>query len=127
MDRPTPCWIPGATPPRPARDDESASIAMTSPPDPRTGLRIRRKLSLSPASSRLTLDLSFENISGREIRWSIWDVAQLTCATADGKRNDDCWLYIPTEPTREPAYHILFGEDNAQYQLDAANNMLAVQ
>ena len=110
-----------------SQNDASASVSMTSPPDERSGLQITRKLSLSPASSRLRLDLTFENISRREIRWSIWDVAQLACVADDGALNDDSWLYIPTDPTSEPAYDILFGEDNAQYQLDAANNMLAVR
>ncbi len=107
--------------------DGRASVLMTSPPDPRSGLRIRRLLSLEEASSHLTLELSFENISAETIRWSIWDVAQLLCRAADGKLNDDCWLYIPVDPQREAPYEILFGADNEQYQLDAASGLLAVQ
>ena len=100
---------------------------MTSPPDERSGLRIRRQVSLEPASSRLELRLYFENISQRTIRWSIWDVAQLLCSTADGKLNDDCWLYVPTDPARERPYDVMFGDDNPQYQLDAKSGLLAVQ
>ena len=100
---------------------------MTSPPDARSGLRIRRQVTLRPGSSRLQLDLSFENISDKTIRWSIWDVAQMACVTVDGKMNDDCWLYVPTDPARERSYEIMFGEDNTQYQLDAASGLLAVQ
>lgn len=106
---------------------ERASVLMTSPPDQRSGLRIRRLLSVEASSSRLQLDLSFENISKKTIRWSIWDVAQLACGAADGVLNEDCWLYIPTDPKREGPYEILFGEDNSQYQLDAASGLLAVQ
>ena len=108
-------------------DEASVSVLMTSPPDARTGLRIRRLLSLGAASSRLQLELSFENISERTIRWSIWDVAQMSCMTADGGLNEDCWLYIPTDPKRERPYEILFGDDNPQYQLDAESDLLAVQ
>ena len=104
-----------------------ASVLMTSPPDERSGLRIRRQVTLKPASSRLLLDLSLENISNRPIRWSIWDVAQMSCLTAGGAPNDDCWLYIPIDPNRERPYEMMFGEDNPQYQLDAENGLLAVQ
>ena len=75
----------------------------------------------------MRLDLRFENVSNRTIRWSIWDVAQLACAAAAGNLNDDCWLAIPTDPGRERPYEILFGDDNPQYQLDADNNLLLVQ
>ena len=103
-----------------------ASVLMTSPPDERSGLRIRRQLTLRSGSARLQLRLFFENILNREIRWSIWDVAQMACATADGKLNDDCWLYIPTDPARERPYEVMFGDDNKQYQLDAESGLLAV-
>ena len=108
-------------------DDIRASVLMTSPPDERSGLRIRRQISLEPASSRLRLDLSFENLSNRTVRWSIWDVAQMLCRTTDGRLNDDCWLYIPTDSEREPPYEIMFGDDNPQYQLDSESGLLSVQ
>ena len=109
------------------QEESAAAVLITSPPDERSGLRIRRLLRVDDASSRLKLDLSFENISERTIRWSIWDVAQMLCSTADGQLNDDCWLYIPTDPARERPYEIMFGEDNRQYQLDAETDLLAVQ
>ena len=109
------------------QDDARASVLMTSPPDERSGLRIRRMISVVPDSSRLMLDLSFENISESTIRWSIWDVAQMLCTTTNGALNDDCWLYIPIDPKRERSYEIMFGDDNEQYQLDAESGLLAVQ
>ena len=105
----------------------SGAITMTSPTDPRTGLQITREISLETGNSRLTLDLSFMNFAERTVRWSIWDVAQLACSRADGSLNDDCWLYIPIDADREPPYSVIFGDDNPQYQLDAATGMLAVQ
>ena len=95
-----------------SQGDNSVSVLMSSPPDERSGLRIRREISLGQGSSRLHLDLSFENISQRTIRWSIWDVAQMACRSIDGQLNDDCWLYIPTDPNRERPYEIMFGDDN---------------
>ncbi len=103
-----------------------ASVLMSSPPDARSGLRIHRLISVEADSSRLKLKLSFENISNRILRWSIWDVAQLACVTRDGKRNDDCWLYMPTDPARQQPYEVMFGADNPQYQLDADSGLLAV-
>ncbi len=108
-------------------DDKRVSVAMTSPSDERSGLRIRREISLGQCSSRLQLDLAFENVSRRTVRWSIWDVAQLACNSIDSGLNDDCWLYIPTDPARERAYEVMFGDDNPQYQLDAESGLLAVQ
>ena len=110
-----------------SQGDNSVSVLMTSPPDERSGLRIRRGISLGQGSSRLHLNLSFENISDRTIRWSIWDVAQMACRSIDGQLNDDCWLYIPTDPNRERPYEIMFGDDNDQYQLDSSSALLAVQ
>lgn len=104
-----------------------ASVLMTSPPDERSGLRIRRQVTLRPGSSQLQLRLFFENISQRRIRWSIWDVAQMLCSRADGQLNDECWLYIPTDPARGRPYEVMFGDDNPQYQLDAESGLLAVQ
>ncbi len=112
---------------RTSQDNDAAAVIMTSPPDERSGLRIRRKLSLGQGAARLQLDLSFENITRRTIRWSIWDVAQLACATEAGGMNDDCWLYIPTDPKGKRAYAVMFGDDNPQYQLDAESGLLAVQ
>ena len=51
----------------------------------------------------------------------------MACRTADGALNDDCWLYIPTDPARDQPYEIMFGADNPQYQLDAESGLLAVQ
>ena len=107
--------------------DDRASVLMISPMDERSGLRIRREISLVRGSSRLQFDLSFENISSRAIHWSIWDVAQMLCSTVEGELNDDCWLYIPTDPDRERPYEIMFGDDNDQYQLDSSSALLAVQ
>jgi len=104
-----------------------ASVLMISPIDQRSGLRIRRQVTLQPGSSRLQLRLFFENILNQTIHWSIWDVAQLACVTRDGKLNDDCWLYIPTDPAREQPYEVMFGDDNPQYQLDADSGLLAVR
>ncbi|MCY3720142.1 MAG: DUF4380 domain-containing protein [Anaerolineaceae bacterium] len=102
--------------------DGSPSVTMRSNADPRTGLRIERRLSLGAGSSRLQLDLAFENISQREIRWSIWDIAQLDCE-ASGK---DCWLYVPVDPDEPRPWHLLFGDENSQLQPDFRPGLFAL-
>ena len=99
-----------------------ASVTMRSAADARTGLRIERKLSLTAGSSRLQLDLSFENIARRLIRWSIWDIAQLDCEAS----GSDCWLYVPVDPEEERPWHILFGEENSQLQADFRPGLFAL-
>lgn len=106
--------------------DHVAEIAMTSPPDPRTGVQITRRFTLRPGSSRVHIDLSFRNVSLRPICWSIWDVVQLRadCSLPDGRRAPDpsCIVTAPVNPrSRFPrGYNVMFGaEDNPQWQVDA--------
>ncbi len=101
---------------------DRVSVCMRSAADARTGLRIERKLSLTAGSSRLQLDLSFENVSQREIRWSIWDVAQLDCEASDS----DCRLYVPVDPAEPRPWHLLFGEENSQLQPDFRPGLFAL-
>lgn len=104
------------------QDDVRAGVTMRSNADARTGLRIERRLSLGAGSSRLQLDLAFENISQRDVRWSIWDIAQLDCEASGG----DCWLYAPVGPDDEHPWHVLFGEENSQLQPDFRPGLFAL-
>ena len=99
-----------------------AGVTLRSAADARTGLRIERRLSLTAASSQLQLDLAFENVAARPVRWSIWDIAQLDCAESGG----DCWLYVPVDPAEARPWHILFGEENAQLQPDFRPGLFAL-
>ena len=69
-------------PPDPVLDSGPYSVAadgdtvtMTSAPDPRTGLRFTRAITLLDESYRL--DLRAENVSSRQVRWALWNVTQL--------------------------------------------------
>ena len=104
--------------------DDTAVAQVISPPDPRTGLQITRRITLHPHSSRLRLDLSFKNTTERPIRWSIWDVTQLNA----GRRNPDgqweinpqCHVTTPVNPnsTFPRGYNVMFGrDDNPQWQV----------
>src|SRR5574342_735290 len=85
-----------------ASDDDSATIKMTSPTGSPTGVQITRQATIHPGSSRVTLDLSFRNISERKIRWSIWDVVQLRAerVTATGQLapETECVVSAPLNP-----------------------------
>jgi hypothetical protein len=56
---------------------EPLSVALTSAPDPRTGVRIHRRLRLDPRRAVLHLDLAFENVARGPVRWAIWNVTQV--------------------------------------------------
>ncbi|MFJ1766192.1 DUF4380 domain-containing protein [Amycolatopsis sp. NPDC088138] len=71
-----------AGPPDPVLDSGPYSVAadgdtvtMTSAPDPRTGLRFTRAVTILDDGYRL--DLHAENVSSRQVRWALWNVTQL--------------------------------------------------
>lgn len=106
-------------------DIASATIKMTSPAGSPTGVQITRQATIRPSSSRVTLDLSFRNISQRNIRWSIWDVVQLAAEriTADGNLAPEtgCVVSAPLNPASrfDAGYYIMFGDPkNPQWKSD---------
>lgn len=109
---------------------EFACLEMVSPPDPRSGVQISRKLTLRQGSTRLSLDLKFTNISERQVRWSIWDVVQLQAERElpDGTlaHEPQCVISAPLNPhSRFPkGYQVLFGaEDNSQWTTDPQSGL----
>lgn len=69
-----------AGPPDPVLDsgpytvDLADGVTMTSGADPRTGLRLTRRFSLTAGG--YTLDLTATNVSRRPVRWALWNVTQ---------------------------------------------------
>jgi len=68
------------------------TVTMVSPDDARTGLRITRRFTFSEDSTNFDEDITFTNIGGSPVRWSIWEVAQV--ASVEGgsvvvTQNDD--------------------------------------
>ncbi|WP_150253500.1 hypothetical protein [Nocardiopsis deserti] len=57
--------------------DGSAVLTLTSGDDPRSGLRLTRRLTLAPGSAAYRLDLEAANVSGTARRWALWNVTQL--------------------------------------------------
>ena len=109
-----------------AIEQAAAVLHMTSPPDPRTGVEISRRLRVGPASSRVQLDLSFRNIAARPVRWSIWDVVQLAAQRREpgGGYDPSCCVTTLINPHADPlgpfahGFQVMFGEhDNPQWQV----------
>ncbi|MEU0137986.1 DUF4380 domain-containing protein [Streptomyces sp. NPDC006296] len=66
------------------RLDDAVVLVLTSGDDPRTGLRLERRIVLRPGSTAFGLHLSMTNTSSGERRWALWNVTQLAGApTAD--------------------------------------------
>lgn len=76
---PDPVLDSGAYTPRISRasDGSAATVELTSEPDPRTGLRLRREFTLTAGSTCYTLRLSAENTTDQPVRWALWNVTQL--------------------------------------------------
>ena len=112
----------------------AASIRMSSLPDPRTGVRITRQVTLHAGGGRVSLHLEMKNISEQERTWGIWGVVQVdaTSRDAEGREsyNEQAWLYIPANPDSRFArgYNVMFGEeDNPEWQREVRPNLLGAQ
>ena len=113
---------------------DSATVRMTSQPDPRTGVQISRQVTLHAGGGRVSLHLEMTNVSDRARTWSIWDVVQVdaTRRNPDGgeSHSEQAWLYIPTNPDSvfERGYNVMFGEeDNPEWQPDVRPDLLGAQ
>lgn len=109
---------------------EAATVKMTSPAGSPTGVQITRQATIRPGSSRVTLDLSFHNISTRKVRWSIWDVVQLRAerktSTGQLEPETECVVSAPLNPDSkfDAGYYVMFGDpENPQWTSDPASGL----
>ncbi|MFN8474375.1 MAG: DUF4380 domain-containing protein [Anaerolineae bacterium] len=109
---------------------DRAWLEMVSPPDPKTGVQIGRKVTLAAGASRVSLDLTFTNTLDRVTRWSIWDVLQLRAdrVLENGALavEPSCAVTVPLNPRSQfpRGYNVMFGApDNPQWQVDAAKGL----
>ncbi len=106
-------------------DGASATVKMISPATSATGVQIIRQATIYDDSSRVTLDLSFRNISKRNLRWSIWDVTQLNAERRlpDGQLAPEtgCVVTAPINPDSrfDQGFAVMFGDlHNPQWRSD---------
>ncbi|MCX2730620.1 DUF4380 domain-containing protein [Saccharopolyspora sp. NFXS83] len=83
-------------------DGDSARVVLTSAPDPRTGLRLRRDISLSAGRTDYRLRLTATNTTDGPVRWAIWNVAQLPGHPSE-RDGDGVWIGLDGEPGYGPA------------------------
>ncbi|GLU49980.1 DUF4380 domain-containing protein [Nocardiopsis ansamitocini] len=81
--------------------DGAVTLTLTSGDDPRTGLRLRRRLTLAPGRSGYRLELTAHNTSDTPRRWALWNVTQLGAepvghASAQG-------VYVGTADSADPS------------------------
>ena len=111
-------------------DGATATVRMTSPADPRTGVQITRQFTLQDDSSRVMVSISFRNTTQQTIRWSIWEVVQLRAEkhTDDGGSAHESAAII-TAPLRPAStfprhFNVMFGADeNPQWQVNTEQNL----
>jgi hypothetical protein len=115
-------------------DKTFAIVRMVSPPDERTGVKITRQFTLRQGSSRVKVDLSFENVVEKPIRWSIWDVVQLRAERKlpDGRiaHEPECSITTPLNAASRyrRGFNVMFGdEDNPQWQSDPDTGIFKAQ
>lgn len=64
-----------------ADDGDAVRLVMTSADDPRTGLRLRRTVTLRQDRHDYLLDLEAVNTSTAAVRWALWNVTQRRAGT----------------------------------------------
>ena len=111
---------------------EHVAVAVTSPPDERTGIQFTRTISLTPGSTQVQLNCAMRNISQRPVRWAIWEVTQLDTGDArtPSKFNDDFWAYCPLNPrsVHPNGFAFMFGQVNhPSFRPDHEKQLLAVK
>ncbi|MWV57788.1 DUF4380 domain-containing protein [Rathayibacter sp. VKM Ac-2754] len=65
-------------------DESSVEVVLTSPDDPRSGLRVTRRFTIPAVGSSFGERVTFENVSATERRWAIWEVCQVATAPGGG-------------------------------------------
>jgi hypothetical protein len=76
-------------------DDAVAVVTLTSPDDPRSGLRVTRRFTVPAASRRFSQHVVFENVSSTTRRWAIWEVCQADTAGATGSPAETSAVVVP--------------------------------
>ena len=70
-------------------------VRLTSPDDPRTGLRVTRAFTVPARGRSFAQRTTFTNVCDRPVRWAVWEVAQVD--TASGGE-----LWVDVAGTAEP-------------------------
>jgi len=110
---------------------EEVAVRVTSPPDPRTGVRFARTFHVCAGTTRVKVEQVMRNISRRQIHWGIWHLIQNDGADArdPSKPNPELYMYIPLNPKSKfpGGFQMLFGDaQNPSYQATEDGKMLRI-
>jgi Domain of unknown function (DUF4380) len=80
--------------------ERAVRLTMTSTDDPRTGLRLQRRVTLSSTGSTYELFLTATNTADHSVRWSLWNVTQRCGGGEPGRGGVDVGVGLaPAGPT----------------------------
>ena len=88
---------------------EELAVRVAPPPDDRSGLVLSRIYHLERGSTRIRVEHSMKNVSGRNLRWGFQEVTQSDTSDPDRPQepNPELWVYCPTNPhSRYPKGYI---------------------
>jgi hypothetical protein len=57
--------------------EKECELVLTSPVDPAYGMRVRRKISVCATDPVMTIETTYEKVSGAKVQVSVWTIAQL--------------------------------------------------
>ncbi|MBQ1081981.1 hypothetical protein [Nocardiopsis sp. B62] len=75
----------------------SVVLTLTSGDDPRSGLRLSRRLTMEPGAAGYRLDLEAFNASTTDRRWALWNVTQIDGAGSTGEATDGVFVGVGGE------------------------------
>lgn len=105
-------------------DENGVALMLQSPFDERTGLQIKRKISLEKNRSAILIEASFVNNTNKPLRWSLWPVVQMnTPGECEGRYRVIC--PVNHNSKFEQGYKVMHGLANSpQNQHDAFGNVV---
>lgn len=111
-------------------ESDHVGIRLTSRDDPRSGIRFSRRISLSPQSTRVSIQATMTNIDDKPRRWGIWAHTQLDAGLRGGvdpNRRMRAWCPINPRSHFDRGYDVIFGEkDNPSFEANAKSGLMKV-
>jgi len=100
-------------------------VSLTSPKDNYTGLQINREISLKDDSSCVHVKVTFSNIKGSPVRWSVWSVCQVALPEESIGGKYKIVTPVSCKSKFNGGYKVLHGlANNPQFTSDKYGNMI---
>lgn len=74
---------------------DTAVVTMTSPDDPRSGLRISRRFTIPLVGLSFRQETTFTNVVESPVCWSIWEVCQVDTSAGSGRPVTEAAVVVP--------------------------------